>query len=780
MTPTRSAPLRLASSPGRLRLAAARALAPHWGALLALALFLIAGLAVLDDYGASFDEMRQREIAAANLAYIGGEFDALPYGHDKFYGVAFELPLLFVERAFGLESDRRAVYILRHLLIHLFFLTGGLFTCLLARRLSGGEILALLAMLLFLLHPRLHAHAFFNSKDIPFLALFMIALFLAHRAFKRDSVAAFVLLGAAVGALTNLRIMGAVLLAAVPAMRALDFALASSGAERKRVLLLTMSFTLAAALAISISLPYSWSDPMGWAADWWATSSAIPPVSANLFRGTIYTSVESPAAYLPVWFAITAPLFALPLGLAGAAAVVVNGAMAPRRALRNTRLRFWALTLGCFALPALAIVLLDANLTTGWRQVYFLWAPFSLIAARGLGWLASSLRRARLRAAVYGAAGAGLAATVISMVLLHPNQQVFFNALVDRAAPERLRTQYVMDDWGHPTRQALEWLLNEHPSSDLNVNAQDLDGEHPLRANTRILPDASRERLSWIPRLDAFAIRPGAGERSDLAIHRLKVYGSTMLTIERKADLRAAYAASKTSEPIIRADFNVHRLGDALVFVKEPCSENDAANSRFLLRVVPENESDLPAMWARFGYEDRSFRFPGYGAVFDGKCVASVPLPSYPVGAVRIRQWLPIGRTTSHRVLWESTVALNPDAWRARWRSAVSGEPLARAAFDLYLDGGALVYAKQPCSPADTETRFFLHITPERLADLPRGRRGHGFDNLGFEFFLRGGHFDGKCLALVPLPDYPIASIRAGQYLSGVGDVWSAEFPIGE
>ncbi len=780
MTPTRSAPLRLASSPGRLRLAAACALAPHWGALLALAALLVVGLTILDDYGASFDEMRQREIATMNLEYVGGDFDALPYGSDRFYGVAFELPLLFVERAFGLESDRRAVYILRHLIIHLFFLTGGLFAYFLARRLFGGEILALLAMLIFLLHPRLHAHAFFNSKDIPFLALFMIALFLAHRAFKRDSVAAFVLLGAAVGALMNLRIMGVVLLAAAPAMRALDFAFASNGAERKRVLLSTGSFTLAAALATSVSLPYSWSDPVGWAADWWATSSDHPSRPVGLFKGEFYSSVDFPAEYLPVWFAITAPLFALPLGLAGSAAVVVNGARARRRAFRNTRLRFWALTFGCFALPALAVVLLDANLTTEWRQVYFLWAPFSLLAAYGLGWLASLLKRARLRAAAYGAAGAGLAATLISMALLHPNQQVFFNALVDRAAPERLRTQYMMDYWGHPTRQALERLLNEHPSSDLDANAPDSVAEHLLRANTRILQDASRERLSWTPRLDAFTIRTGVGERSDLAIHRLKVYGNTILTIERKADLRAAYAASKASEPLIRADFDIHRLGDALVFVKEPCSENDAVDSRFRIWIVPDDESDLPGSWARFGYEDRSFRFPGYGAVFDGKCVASVPLPSYPVGAVRIEQWAPVGRTTSNATLWESTVALNPDAWRARWRSAVSGEPLARAAFDLYLDGDALVYAKQPCSPADTETRFFLHVAPERADDLPRGRRGHGFDNLGFEFFLRGGHFDGKCLARVTLPDYPIESIRTGQYLSGVGDVWSAEFPIGE
>ena len=757
------------------------ALAPHWGALLALALFLVVGLAVLDDYGVSHDAGRQRGIAVANARYATGDRDAL-YGltkADHLYGVAFEAPLLLVERAFRL-GDSRSVHLTRHLLTHLFFLVGGLFAYLLARRLFGARALGLFAMALFLLHPRLYAHSFFNSKDIPFLVAFVIALYLAHRAFRKDTLWTFVLLGVGVGIAVNLRIMGVVLLAAIPALRALDIALAPSWRERKRVILATGAFALASLLTVYALLPYLWSDPLARAVEWWTTLSDHPEVVPELFRGVIYPSAEFPAEYLPVWFSITAPLFALALGLAGAAAVVVNGAASRRRALRNTRLRFWALALGCFASPSLAVVLLDANIYNGWRQVYFLWAPFSLLAAHGLGWLGLSLRRARLRAAVYGAVGAGLAATVISMALLHPNEQVYFNAFADRTTPERLGTQYVMDGLGHPMRQALEWLLEEHPFSDLNANAPNSFGEHLIKENTRILPDASRARLSWIPNLDAFMIRRDVGERPDLELRRLKVYGNTILTIERKDDLRAVYAASKASEPIIRADFNVYHVAGALVFVREPCGEDDAADSRFLLRVAPDRAPDLPAMWARYGYEDRSFRFSGHGATFDGKCVASVPLPSYSVAAVRIRQWLPIGITTSHQLLWDSTVVLNPDAWRARWRSAVSGEPLARAAFDLYLDGGALVYAKQPCGPEDTATRFFLHVAPERAGDLPRERRGHGFENLGFEFFLRGGHFDGKCLARVALPDYPIASARTGQYVSGVGEVWSVEFALGE
>ena len=68
-----------------------KALAPHWGALLALALFLAAGLAVLDGYGIAYDAPSQRQNAEANLRYLAsGDLlaftSALYADHDKFYG----------------------------------------------------------------------------------------------------------------------------------------------------------------------------------------------------------------------------------------------------------------------------------------------------------------------------------------------------------------------------------------------------------------------------------------------------------------------------------------------------------------------------------------------------------------------------------------------------------------------------------------------------------------------------------------------------------------------
>ena len=630
-----------------------KALAPHWGALIALALFLVVGLAVLDDYGVAWDEFENRVRATTAWAFLAGNEDAFfdaPF-YVQLYGPPFELTLLFAERALGIDHAR-GVHLSNHLILHCFFLAGGLFAYLLARRLSGDGRIALFAMAIFLLHPRIYAHSFFNSKDIAFLAMFMIALFLAHRAFRRDTLLAFALLGAAVGVLVNLRMMGMVLLAAILALRALDPAFAQGMAERKRVILTTGAFALTAALTVYALLPYLWADPVERAVEWWSVLSDHPTRIHEMFQGARVRSVNFPE-YIPVWFSIASPPFALFLGLVGATAVLVGAVRAPQVAVRRGSLRFGLLLIGCVAVPVATVILLDANIYNAWRQMYFLWAPFSLLAVVGLRRLAAAFPQARSRAMVYGAAGAGVAATLISMALIHPNEQVYFNALVDRVTPERLRTQYEMDYWRHPVRQALEWIADNPSLIPNNPGVAQQPARRMTAKNLEILPEETRARIPENLRVAIVPVQAGrAWSRSKFALGRVQVYDNTLLLIgEPTADLQAAYEEARGRKPDIDAAFDVTRLD------------------------------------------------------------------------------------------------------------------------------GSLVYVKERCKQADEEARFFLHIVPERLGDLPEARRELGFDNLDFLFFVEGARFDGKCVAWVELPEYAIASFRTGQFGSA-GEIWSAEFEV--
>ena len=102
----------------------------------------------------------------------------------------------------------------------------------------------------------------------------------------------------------------------------------------------------------------------------------------------------------------------------------------------------------------------------------------------------------------------------------------------------------------------------------------------------------------------------------------------------------------------------------------------------------------------------------------------------------------------------------------------------ASEVFDVYLDGDVVAYRNEQCSAADTEAKFFLHIVPVDLADLPAHREGRNFDNLDFAFQQQGALWDGKCLAMAALPEYPITVIRTGQFISEDAKLWSAEIHL--
>ena len=741
---------------------AASALMPHGAAIAALGLFLLVGLAVFDDYGSSPDQRAHRPHAEAIIEYVLGDGDVALRLVHRTHGVAVILPLALAERALGLE-DSRELWLARHLATHLLFLTGGLFTYLLAARLFDNKRTALLAMLLFLSHPRIYAHSFVNVNDASYLSMFAIALFLIHRVFAKDSLWAFALLGAGVGILTAHRIMGVALVPLVLAARGLDLLGRPLPGERKRALLTAGAFALAATLAAYAAWPYLWEDPVG---------RFIESVNhATLFQARI---LEPPG--ILTWFSATSPPFALLLGAVGAGA----GTLLLRRARRPIVLerssRFIALVVGSFVLPVLTVILLNVDLYNSWRHLYYIWAPFSLLATLGLRWIADLFEKPVLRALVYGAVGAGVAATLVSMIALHPNQQVYFNFFEDRVTPDKLSDEYVLDNWNITAIDSYKFLLREEPSSvNLAFNSR---ADRPLA----LLREEDRRRISIVnPSLADFSVMWTRPEKGEETLHVVEVYNNVLSALVKEQPeenpFPAAYDAALSLDPVVRSVFDLYTLDRVLAYVREPCEAVDLI-SLFVLRFYPASPDDLPEEWRWAGYEEESFRFLERGSLFDGKCAALAPLPNYPVLNVHAYQF----NIDTYNLHWEVFFPLAAEAHYAAYEAAVDREPDARSMFDLYLDKQArtLTYVKEPCAPSDVERKFFLHIAPERVTDLPDDRRESGFDNLDFEYFTRGVLFNEKCAAVLPLPDYAVERLRTGQFVGGEGEAWAAAVAFGE
>ena len=774
---------------------------PFWAQALALcALFAIAGVAVLDDYGVGVDAIGQREQSIANINYIAtGDISGLSEPEDisnRYYGLAFEMPLLLVERAPGLQ-DSRHIYLTRHLIAHLFFIAGGFACGMLAYRMFGSRWVALLAMLMFLLHPRLYAHSFFNSKDIPFAVMLVIALYLTHRAFRRDTIGAFLLCGIGVGLAINLRPFALMLPPLILAMRGLDLWQAGRG-ERKRILASAGIFAGATLATVYITHPYYWENPLRFIEGVQALSQH-PAIVASLFMGEIYLFDAVPWNYIPVWFAITAPPVALALGAIGCAAVCWQGISRPIAILHDRETRFRILLLGCVVLPVAVVIALQSNIYNGWRQMYFLWAPFCLLAAFGLHTIANIRVRegigkvgARLpgwvrdgkliRALAYGAAGAGLITTLTAMAALHPHQQVYFNALVDTKTPGALAQRYDMDYWHVAQRQSLEYLLARYPDDILRV--------WPANRSLRILPQNDRERIlisKGAHEADYF-IHPIFRRRNlpeEPAVHTIRAYDSGIaFTLDTRTEAYRDYYLAEYDDIeangtlLARSGFDIYIHNGALHYLKENC-EPLLANANFwlFLHIFPADPADLPADRREIGFVNRDFSITEFIASFDGKCIyRQPPLPDYPIARIRT------GQRVKGEVAWRADINLPAHAAATELYESIAagdyGQPVAQSDFDVYLRGDRLAYLKAPCEQGDADTRFFLHIIPVDPANLPADWRERGFDNLDFQFVDHGAYTGDICVAERELPGYAIERIRTGQNATPGGDEWRADINL--
>ena len=162
----------------------------HIGPILFFIAFLIALLS-FDEYGLGWDEPQQRGTGKVCYDYVFSEDSNLLRWSDRDYGVAFELPLIILEKTFNL-TDSRSIYLMRHLVTHLFFLLGCYFLFRLIDYLYNNKLLSTIGFLLLVLHPRLYSHSFFNTKDIPFMTMFIISIYYSVKALDKKTVLSFI------------------------------------------------------------------------------------------------------------------------------------------------------------------------------------------------------------------------------------------------------------------------------------------------------------------------------------------------------------------------------------------------------------------------------------------------------------------------------------------------------------------------------------------------------------------------------------------------------------
>lgn len=329
------------------------------------------------------------------------------------------------------------------------------------RRLHGPQV-ALLAAVLLSLAPQIVGHAHNNMKDIPAtgfgaLAILDVAIAAVENRPRRLYLAAL-FFGCALAS----KFSATVVLVPGGVILGLWFRPGGRWPRLPRaywVPLLTGPFVV---LAVIVGhWPYLWALPP----ELWERLAALRAIIAVRVHDHIRIS-HYPVAMV---------LYTTPLPVLAFAVLSFATRVPWQRADRRTRFLFW-----CYAAWLAAILLSYSvsrvQLFDGMRHFLHVWPPLALLAAFGLEqWgtrigvaLQLSPRSARL------AAGAGLAALlatlVYPLVLYHPYEVTYFNALAGglRGA-RRLDFGRAVDDfeprdyWGSSLREAVEWANENLP-----------------------------------------------------------------------------------------------------------------------------------------------------------------------------------------------------------------------------------------------------------------------------------------------------------------------------
>ena len=450
---------------------------PIWdrlaGAVLAAAAILV--LFTFTDYGVTWDEDVHNWYGILTLDYYLSLFADQRAVHwlDLYnYGAAFDMAAAALNRFSPL-----GVYETRHLLNGLVGIIG-LAGCWKLGRALGGPRAGFIALLFLLLIPNYYGQMFNNPKDIPFAAGGVWSIYYIVRVVRslpqpplnlviKLGVAIGLALGVRVGGLLFVCYLGLVLVLSAGwqavAARRLAVAVIAGWTSLLRVLLPVAGIAFAVMLAF---WPWAQHDPIGNALGALASFSHETFPFNTLFDGRFVPASDLPWEYLPTYIALALPELILVLLIVAPAVCLVAAVGAVRSGLswsRETVLAFFLLGFAVFFPIAYAIAI-KAVLFDGMRHFIFVLPPIAVAAALTMDRVVSWLSEVPYRQAIYAALGLYGVAHVATMVLLHPDQYVYYNAFVGGVdgAQRKFKIDYWANSYAEAVRGLETYLQNEY------------------------------------------------------------------------------------------------------------------------------------------------------------------------------------------------------------------------------------------------------------------------------------------------------------------------------
>jgi hypothetical protein len=466
---------------------------------------LLLGTLIHRQYGLAWDEPVSQTNGEVSLAYIVHHDPTLWAYSEKYYGVAYELPFA----AFHVLTDvsPQQLYFIRHLVTFYVFVAGTFVFFLLCKRRWNSVGMGVLGAACFIMSPRIFADAFYNSKDIPAMVLFIVAGWTLLQVLHRPSVWRIILHSLASALLIAIRLPGLL----VPALTVLCMLLhmvflPEARTRWKDYVVSLVIYVVCTSALVILFWPFLWQNT---AANFLRALSDMSQFSRQaqglvLYLGQYQIASQLPWHYIPLWILISTPLLYVGFFFIGSVVIV-----APfLRHFPNTYRKhsFDLYVLAWFFAPIIAVIVLNSIVYDGWRHLYFVYPALLYIALIGFDrvrhWV-TSLEHER-RTIILAILGFFIMAHVwfvgSFMIQNHPYQNVYFNALA--GSMKSARRNFDLDYWGLSFRKGLEYIAATDTGSLIPVyfsggsmdNTLILSGEQRRRFRVLATQDISEAK----------------------------------------------------------------------------------------------------------------------------------------------------------------------------------------------------------------------------------------------------------------------------------------------
>ena len=418
------------------------------------------------DYGVTWDEDAHNWYGNFVLDYYLSFFidqNALHWRDLYNYGAIFDTLAAALNRVSPI-----GIYETRHLLNALVGILGLVGCCKLGHAMGGART-GFLAALFLLLTPNYYGQMFNNPKDIPFAVGVVWATYYMVRIvpiLPRPPLRLLIKFGIVVGMTMGVRIGGLMLLCYFGLLLAVDGIWRTIATRRAFLLIESARIALrrvlfpAVVFAYPVMLlfwPWGQTDPIENPLRALAFFSHQTFPFSTLFAGRFVPASDLPWIYLPTYIALALPELVLVLLLC---APVLAGTAILREwphLRREPALTHFVLGLG-IAFPVAFAIAINAVLFDGMRHFIFV-LPLIAVAAALVADQACT-RLARLphwwpiyvMLLIYGIGHISI------MVMLHPNQYVYYNAFV--GGVEGAQRKFKLDYWANSYAEAVQGLEN--------------------------------------------------------------------------------------------------------------------------------------------------------------------------------------------------------------------------------------------------------------------------------------------------------------------------------